>query len=79
MATKNDFTAPEWEALHDATHILQKKGSPEDADTYRTFLVNIAERTAKSAKEGGFLGFGGEWVSEEERAVLSRISEAVEV
>jgi len=64
---------------HDATKILQQKGSPQDLETYRTFLVDIAERTAKAAKEGSFLGFGGEWVSEGERAVLSRISQAVAV
>jgi hypothetical protein len=62
-----------------ATEILQNKGKADDTDTYRTFLVNIAERTAQAAKEGGFLGFGGEWVSEGERAVLSRISQAVAV
>lgn len=62
-----------------ATTILQQKATPEDLDAYRTFLVGIAERTAKAAKEGGFMGFGGEWVSEGERAVLSRISEAVKV
>jgi hypothetical protein len=61
-----------------ATSILQDK-SPGDADAYRTFLVGIAERTAQAAKEGGFLGFGGEWVSKDERTVLNRISEAVEV
>jgi hypothetical protein len=56
---------------------LQHK-SPGDADAYRSFLVGIAERTAQAAKEGGFLGFGGEWVSKDERTVLNRISEAVE-
>lgn len=60
-----------------ATSILQDK-SPGDADAYKTFLVGIAERTAEAAKEGGFLGFGGEWVSKDERVVLNRISEAVE-
>jgi hypothetical protein len=67
------------EKARSASTILQKKGSPQDADAYRAFLVDIAERTAKAAKEGGFLGFGGEWVSEGERAVLSRISQAVKV
>jgi hypothetical protein len=60
-----------------ATSVLQEKGSVGDADAYRTCLVGIAESTAKAAKEGGFLGFGGEWVSKDEQAVLNRISEAV--
>jgi hypothetical protein len=60
-----------------ATAALQEKGTPIDVDAYRTFLVGIAERTANAAKEGDFLGFGGEWVSKDERAVLNRISEAV--
>ena len=63
----------------EATAALQQKGSPGDVDAFRTLLVNIADRTAKAAKEGGFLGFGGEWVSEGERGVISRISKAMEV
>jgi hypothetical protein len=63
----------------EANAILKTKGSPEDLDAYRSLLVNIADRTAKAAKEGGFLGFGGEWVSEGERSVISRISKALEV
>jgi hypothetical protein len=58
---------------------LKKKGSPGDLEAYRQLLVDIADRTAKAAKEGDFLGFGGEWVSEGERAVISRISQALEV
>jgi uncharacterized protein (DUF849 family) len=65
------------EKARQATQILQQKGTKEDLDAYRTLLVDIADRTAKAAKEGGFLGFGGEWVSENERAVIKRISEAV--
>ena len=58
---------------------MQQKGSPGDLDAFRTLLVEIADRTAKAAKEGSFLGFGGEWVSEGERGVISRISKAMEV
>lgn len=62
---------------HAASEILQKKATPGDADAYRTFLVGIAERTAQAAKEGGFLGFGGEWVSEGEKTVINRINQAI--
>jgi hypothetical protein len=62
-----------------ANAILKQKGSPEDLEAYRHLLVDIADRTAKAAKEGGFLGFGGEWVSQGERAVINRISKALEV
>lgn len=67
------------EKAAEANAVLKQKGSPGDLDAFRSLLVNIADRTAKAAKEGGFLGFGGEWVSENERGVISRISEALEV
>ena len=62
-----------------ANTILKQKGATGDLEAYRQLLVDIADRTAKAAKEGGFLGFGGEWVSEGERAVISRISQALEL
>jgi hypothetical protein len=36
-------------------------------------LGGIAERIANASKEGGFLGFGGERVSEGERQFLDRL------
>jgi hypothetical protein len=63
----------------EANAILKRKGTPKDVEDYRQLLVDIADRTAQAAKEGGFLGFGGEWVSEGERAVINRISQALEV
>jgi hypothetical protein len=62
-----------------AVATLKSKGASGDLDTYRSFLVDLADRTAKAAKEGSFLGFGGERVSEGERNVIARLSQALEV
>ncbi len=59
--------------------ILKQKGSPEDLKAFSQLLMDIADRTANAAKEGSFLGFGGERVSEGERAVIKRISQALEI
>jgi hypothetical protein len=56
-----------------AVTTLKLKGAAGDLDAYRTFLVELADRTAKAAKEGSFLGFGGERLSEGERNVIARM------
>jgi hypothetical protein len=63
----------------EAVAILKQKGSPQDLNAYRQLLIDIADRTANAAKEGSFLGFGGERVSQGERAVIQRISQALEI
>jgi hypothetical protein len=62
-----------------AVATLKLKGAAGDLDAYRAFLVDLADRTAKAAKEGSFMGFGGERVSEGERTVIARISQALGV
>jgi hypothetical protein len=62
-----------------ANSLLKQKGSPQDLNAFRKLLMDIADRTANAAKEGSFLGFGGERVSEGERAVIKRISQALEI
>jgi hypothetical protein len=52
---------------------LSGKGVAADADAYRALLHGVAERVAKASTEGGFLGFGGERVSEGERQFLSQL------
>ncbi|MTH79866.1 hypothetical protein [Paracoccus aestuariivivens] len=47
--------------------------APESASEFRTFLMDIATRVAEAAKEGGFLGFGGEPVSEPESKALDAL------
>ncbi len=47
--------------------------APEAADGFRTFLIETSEKTAEASSEGGFLGFGGEKVSDAERKTLGDI------
>jgi DNA mismatch repair ATPase MutS len=60
-----------------ALDLLRQKGSPEDIAAYRDFLIKLGEKVANAAKEGAFLGFGGERVSEHERTLLAELAEAV--
>lgn len=60
-----------------ALDILRQKGSPEDTVAYREFLITLGEKVANAAKEGTFLGFGGERVSEHERELLAELAKAV--
>jgi len=78
-ALRDDLQKRAAEKAREATAMLQEKGSPGDLDAYCALLINIADRTARAAKEGAFLGFGGQWVSDSERGVISRISKAMEV
>ncbi len=56
-----------------ALDILKLKGLDAEFDAYRSFVQNTGQRVAEAAKEGAFLGFGGERVSEAEVAVLNQL------
>jgi hypothetical protein len=47
--------------------------SPEHAAAYRDFLKATAAKVAEASKEGGFLGFGGEQISDAEKKTLEDI------
>jgi hypothetical protein len=51
--------------------------APEEVERYRAFVRDVAARAAEAAKEGGFLGVGGERVSEAERRALADIDAAL--
>ena len=62
-----------------ALDLLKKKGAPGDASAYADFLMNLGNRVANAAKEGSFLGFGGERVSEHERTLLAELAQTLGV
>lgn len=77
--TPEQLTEEMLEDVRRVSQLLHDKASPEDALGYREWAMNIAETVAASAKEGSFLGFGGEQISPEEQALLARINAALSV
>lgn len=64
--------------LKEGTQTVSSK-SPKEAAAYAKFVVGVATAVAEASKEGGFLGFGGKKVSDQERIALSEISAALGV
>jgi hypothetical protein len=61
--------------LRAVNDLLLAKTTPEEAEQFREWLKTAAQRTALAAKEGGFLGFNAERVSENEQQMLERLGE----
>lgn len=57
-----------------AAALLHAKAGPGEAAAYKHWIVGIAEQVVNAAKSGGFLGIGGEWVSESERQFLDELA-----
>jgi hypothetical protein len=57
--------------------IVSAKATPEETDGYRRWLLATAQEAANAAKEGGFMGFKAERVSEGEQKMLDRLSKAL--
>jgi hypothetical protein len=51
--------------------------APDEAPAFKAWLRDIAQKVAEAGTEGGFLGFGGEKVSEAERRTLAEIDGAL--
>ena len=75
--TQAEVRSAALEELRKAMQILSAKATASDVSAYRAFISNIGQRVANAAKEGSFLGFGGERVSEGERAMLASIEAAL--
>jgi len=54
--------------------LVEKKIKPDEAEGFKQWLVSAAQKVAEAAKEGGFLGFGGTRVSEQEAATIKELS-----
>jgi hypothetical protein len=62
------------EELTEVNGIVSAKATPEEADGFRDWLQAAAREAANAAKEGGFLGFHAERVSEGEQKMLDKLA-----
>jgi hypothetical protein len=65
------------EILKRTAALLNEKATPEEASETKQWLVKVAQSTAEATKEGGFLGFGGTLVYDEEKAALARVNSSL--
>ena len=65
--------------LREVNRLVSEKGTPEEAAAVRDWLLDAAQAAADAAKEGGFMGFRAERVSEGEQRMLDSLSEVLAV
>jgi hypothetical protein len=63
--------------LRGVNELVTAKATPEEAEAFRRWLVAAAQAAADAAKEGGFMGFGGEQVSAGEQQMLDQVRAAL--
>lgn len=78
VPASGDIATASDDRLREALRIVSEKGTPEELDAYKRFVVAVGQAAAEAHKEGGFIGIGGKQVSEEEQAALNEIQATLE-
>jgi methanogenic corrinoid protein MtbC1 len=65
------------EELRSVQQIVASKATPEEANAFSQWLVATAQTAADAAKEGGFMGFRAEQVSQGEKSMLDQVRSAL--
>ena len=65
------------EELSRANGIVSEKAAPDEAEAFRAWIRECAQRAADAAKEGGFMGFKAVRVSEGEQKMLDEVASAL--
>jgi hypothetical protein len=74
VKSKEEMKTYALEELDKVAKLLKEKATPDEISEYNQWVLSIAENVAKAAKEGGFLGFGGELVSEGEKEFYAEVA-----
>jgi hypothetical protein len=65
------------EELRTVHALVATKATPEETAAFGAWLVSTAQDAANAAKEGGFMGFHAERVSQRETDMIEKVREAV--
>ena len=81
LKTSNDPNEMKAQCLQISREVaaLLSQKAPADAQAYKQWVYQAAQNSANAAKEGGFLGIGGERVSEAEAAALKELATALDI
>lgn len=60
-------------------NLLDQVRAEQDAYGFKCWIHTVATRVANAAREGGFLGFGGQRVSSEEERLLAEIATTLRI
>jgi broad specificity phosphatase PhoE len=63
--------------LREVNRLVTEKATADDAAAVRAWLLAAAQAAANAAKEGGFMGFRAQRVSEGEQRMLDMLGEAL--
>ena len=63
--------------LREVQAIVAAKATPQEAEAFAGWLVSTSQAAAAAAKEGGFMGFGAEQVSQGEQTMMDQVRQAV--
>jgi len=65
--------------IRQAAEMLDARMEQGEAVEFKQVLLDLAQRVAEAAREGGFLGLGGQVISPREQEALQRIAETLRV
>ena len=72
-----DLEALALERIGEAIESVNTRLPANEADEFRRAVLHVCRQVEEAAKEGGFLGMGGEWVSQNEVGAYSAIEAAL--
>jgi hypothetical protein len=71
--TPQTLRAKALDSMRLALDAISAHGSPEDRLHYTDFIVALATRVARAAREGDLFGVGGELISKSEREIIDQL------